>query len=373
MSLECFIMMNKENWDETQKRFITWWQGEKTDSPLMWIVAKRKEPSEAIEPEQKPETPQDFHMSLDVNIPKMRNYIRNHKYLADSFPYLELNIGPGSMAPYLGSEPVFAWDTVWYKGCVKSWDNFQIDFDENNKWFKYHLDVIRQAQMRAKSEFLVSIPDIIENLDILSALRGPQDLCYDLVDEPETVKKLVQKIDELYFKYYDAFYNIVKEPDGSSCYTAFNIWGPGKTAKVQCDFSAMMSPTQYEELIVPSIRKQCRQLENSIYHLDGPAAIKHVGALMKIKELNALQWTAGAGKPDGGCKDWYKIYEKVRAAGKSLWISLYDGEYKDWINSADEIIRNFGNRGIYFIFPEMTEDQAERLIDRAFCKWCESN
>lgn len=45
--------------------------------------------------------------------------------MAEAFPSVEINIGPGSMATYLGSEPYFAWDTVWYAPCVKEdWRRF---------------------------------------------------------------------------------------------------------------------------------------------------------------------------------------------------------------------------------------------------------
>jgi len=363
-------MFGTENWDEKKQRFVKWWNCEKTDRPLMWVVAKRVKPAEETEEEPDPKTPQEFHLGVNYRVSNMRNTIRTHKYCADSYPYVRLNLGPGTMAAYLGSEPIFSWDTIWFKKCLDSWDDARIVFDENNYWFKYHLNVHMQVRAQADDKFLLSIPDIIENVDILSTLRGAQEFCYDLIDDIDTVKRYINIIDDLYFKYYNAFYNIVKEQDGSCCYQGFNIWGPGKVAKIQCDFSAMMSPSQFRELIVPSLEKQCNNLDFSIYHLDGPDAIRHIDAVMGIKKLNALQWTPGAGKPDGGDREWYKIYEKARNSGKSLWISIYDGEYEDWLKSVDNIIHEFGNQGIYFIFPVMSEDQAERLIDRASNKWC---
>lgn len=362
-------MLNKENWQGTQQRFTKWWNCEKMDRPLIWAVARREKLLEGLEQEELPKTPKEMHLSLDVKIPQMRNICRTHRFMADSFPYIDLNLGAGSMATYLGSEPEFAWDTIWFKECVTDWKDFNIHFDENNSWFKYHFNIIKQAQACANGEFLVAIPDIIENVDILSALRGPQEFCYDLIDEPELIKSLIDKIDKIYFKYYDRFYDTVKEKDGSCSYTAFHIWGQGKTAKVQCDFSAMMSPSQFQEFVLPSLKKQCKQLDNSIYHLDGKDAIRHIDALMQIKELNALQWTPGAGNPDGGDVQWYPLYEKVRAAGKSLWINIYDGQYEDWIKHADQIIDYFGNQGIYLIFPTLSENEANRLISRAEDKW----
>ena len=89
---------------------------------------------------------------------------------------------------------------------------------------------------------------------------------------------------------------------------------------------------------MPSLRLQCQQLDFSLYHLDGPDAIRHLDALMEIEELNALQWTAGAGQPDGGNERWYAIYDKVRDAGKSLWVEIHDGDLHDWIQTADRFV-----------------------------------
>lgn len=34
--------------------------------------------------------------------------------MLEAFPYVDLNLGPGSMAAYFSAEPHFSLDTVWY-------------------------------------------------------------------------------------------------------------------------------------------------------------------------------------------------------------------------------------------------------------------
>ena len=131
----------------------------------------------------------------------------------------------------------------------------------------------------------------------------------------------------------------------------------------------MMSPDQFSVLAIPSLTNQCKRTDFSLYHLDGPDAIRHVDALMGIEELNALQWTAGAGQPDGGWEGWYEIYDKVRAAGKSLHISIYDGTSDHVFDRANEIIRRYGSDGIYFLFPEMELETAVEFTKRATARW----
>jgi 5-methyltetrahydrofolate--homocysteine methyltransferase len=306
-----------------------------------------------IVPVEKPREPRDQYLDVPSIIAGFRNYCETHYFLGDAFPAVDINLGPGSMALYLGGEPGFAWDTVWYKETCESPLEFDaLRYDENNYWWIAHQKMAEEAAAMAAGDFYVAIPDIIENLDILSALRGPQNLCYDILDEPEAVHRGVEIVDSVYFTYYDRLYNFLKDDDGSSSYTAFCILGKGRVAKVQCDYCALISPDLFREYVQPSLRKQCRNLDHSIYHLDGPDAIKHVPALMEIEELDALQWTCGAGKPDGGCEKWYSIYDQVRAAGKSLWIQLYDGDASDWAESAKRLVKRYGKTGMYFLFPE---------------------
>ena len=101
----------------------------------------------------------------------------------------------------------------------------------------------------------------------------------------------------------------------------------------------------------------------------GPDAIKHLDALMEIPELDAVQWTSGAVKPDGGWDGWYPIYDKVRKADKSLWIAIYDGGIEDWTARADRLVARYGADSLYLLFPTMSKREAERLIDHAERDW----
>ena len=192
---------------------------------------------------------------------------------------------------------------------------------------------------------------------------------YDLIDEPEEMEERIQQVTDVYFDYYDRFYDLVKDTDGSSSYTVFQIWGEGKTAKIQCDFSALMSPNQFREFIVDSLRQQARKLDHVLYHLDGPDAIKHVDALMEIEEIDALQWTSGDHGPDGTLEDWYEIYDKARRAGKSLWIKVYSGNVDDWIRNVDRLVQRYGSHSMLLYFNPMPMADAKKLMAYAEEHW----
>jgi 5-methyltetrahydrofolate--homocysteine methyltransferase len=349
--------------------FKAWWN-RKNNRPLLWVMVQKERSLEEPELILPPKNPESLYMDVERKVAEMKNILKTHIYLGESFPRISVDLGPGSMALYLGSKPIFAWDTLWYEECILDWEEFgPLWYDSDNFWFQKHLSMVRKAQELSQDMFLVDIPDIIENVDILAAMRGAQRFCYDLVDQPELMKTYINQVDELYFRYYDAFYNIVKGKNDSVSYNAFNIWGPGKTAKVQCDFSALMSPTQFRDFVLPSLCKQCEGLDNSLYHLDGPDAIKHLDALMEIDALDALQWTSGAGQPDGASELWYPVYDKVKHASKGLWIPIYDGNFEEWLLGADKLVRRYGPNGLYLLFPVMTEAQGEQLLQKAEKDW----
>jgi hypothetical protein len=86
---------------------------------------------------------------------------------------------------------------------------------------------------------------------------------------------------------------------------------------------------------------------------------------MEIGELEALQWTCGAGKPDGASPQWYGIYDKVRAAGKSLWLWIEDGSIQNWADSTQRVLDRYGPRGMYFLYPDFpSPEEAEKFMAR---------
>ena len=116
-------------------------------------------------------------------------------------------------------------------------------------------------------------------------------------------------------------------------------------------------------------REQSEKVDHVLYHLDGPAAIKHMDALMEIDGIDALQWTSGDAGPDGTLPDWDVIYDKAIAAGKSIWVKVYSGEFEDWIKNVDRIVKKYGSHSLFLLFPEMSLEQAAYLLDYADKNW----
>ena len=381
----------KLNWKETKEKFTNYWQHKNTGRPLMCVIARRPEveqfsdgtPVEGgyldqicqgkyynMPKELYWKDMEDKYQNAERIVARYRYFCDTHAFLGESFPNLNIDFGPGSTAAYLGSDIGFKEDTVWFKKCLDGWDGVpKLTFDPENKWFKKHLQLAKDCRALAKDDFYVDMPDLMENIDVLASLRGAQDTLFDLLDEPEKVGQRIQEVTDVYYDYYDRFYDVIKDKDGGNAYTVFQIWGPGRTVKLQCDFSAMMAPEDFRKYIQPSLRTQSENVDHVLYHLDGPAAIKHMDALMEIEGIDALQWTSGDAGPDGTLPDWDVIYDKAIAAGKSIWVKVYSGEFEDWIRNVDRFVKKYGSHSLFLLFPEMSMEQAVYLLDYADKNW----
>lgn len=381
----------KKDWEAAKEKWRNYWKHQNTGRPLMCVIARKAE----IEPysdgshaeggyldqicqgkyyqmpkELRWKDMEDKYQNAERIVARYRQFCSTHEFLGESFPNLNIDFGPGSLAVYLGSDIMFREDTVWFLPCLKNGEDFpQILFDQANPWFLKHLELAKKCRELAGDDFFVDMPDLMENIDTLASLRGTQQLLYDLIDDPDMIRKRIGEVDRVYYEYFDRFYNIIRDSGGGNAYTVFQIWGPGKTVKLQCDLSAMISPDTFRKLIQPSLRAQAQKADQVLYHLDGPDAIRHMDALMEIREIDALQWTSGDAGPDGTLPDWDVIYDKAILAGKSLWVKVYSGDFQDWISHVDRLVQKYGSHSLFLFFPEMSLDEGKRLLEYADKNW----
>ncbi|MDL2230509.1 hypothetical protein LJB87_01805 [Alistipes sp. OttesenSCG-928-L06] len=312
----------KTDWAESQKRYENWWQGKGLILTMWEHLTKAGAPYADVSEPPKATDLNQFWFDPEWRADYLHWQMSRNSYKADIIPVANTQLGPGSLASILGSIVEGGEDTIW----IKHRDDFgdEIAFDENHPWLNAHLDLLRAVKKRAQGHYYVGIPDIMEGLDVIANLRGTENVLMDMVLRPEVLEAQAQAVNDIYFKVYDQIYDIVNE-GGESAFCYFSIWGPGKVAKLQSDISIMFSEDDYVKFEQPYLRKQCQYLDYSLYHLDGVGAVRHLDAILDIKELNAIQWTPGVGEPQGGDPKWYDLYKRIKAGGKSVqanWVTL---------------------------------------------------
>lgn len=349
----------KQNWEETKQHYRDFWAHE--GFVLTLWGSPIDPPHEVVED---PGPPPLVEAYTDAKLRARLNHyaLAGRSYPSDTIPMADTNIGPGSLSLFLGSEPGFSPQTVWFEPAFEDVDDPEslppLKFDPENKWWKITEATCREGAALAKGKYAVGCPDLIENLDIISSLRGNQKIMFDLIERPEWVKEKISEINQVFFEAYQRVYDIIKLEDGSSCFGAFGLWGDGKTVKVQCDASAMISPDMFKEFVVPALTEQCAWLDNSLYHLDGTQCICHLDHVLEIEELDAVEWTPQAGVEQGGSPRWYDFYHRVLDAGKSLQIVGATGE--EVIPLLDEL----GPKGVYIMAGCKDAAEVEALVTK---------
>lgn len=347
----------KGDWSESRKRLAAWWKGKVLDRPAISLVAPRNRPIEDIPALEAPTDLYSRWILAEYRLNVAEREMASMHYLGEAFPYFDTHIGPGSLALFLGSEPIFADTTVWYQPCISDEDlSKPLEFDVENKWWRFQVKLVEEGVKHSRGRYLVSMPDLIEGLDILSSLRGKKQLLLDLRRRPDFVHEKLSEINEFYFQYFNEIHRIVSDDVGGNCFSAFRIWGPGRTAKLQCDFSAMISPAMFKEFAALYLAEQCQKLDYTVYHLDGTECVRHLDVLLSIPELRAIQWTPQSGRPGTGSSTWFEIYKRILSANKSLL--LLDVEAHD----VKPLLQNIGTKGVLISTTTRTIDEAQNLL-----------
>jgi 5-methyltetrahydrofolate--homocysteine methyltransferase len=326
----------REDMDQVRERLERWWNGEDLGRPVMSVVAEKVPPDPKAPPAKHP--PECIYgaastANFDYRLRVAQNACVGKWYLGESVPTASLYFGTNALATYLGCRGEERPDTFWVEPNIIDPDQARFEVDPNGFYWQFTVRLARELRRLARGKYLMDFPDIIEGLDTLAAMRGTDKLLEDLMDRPQWVQSCLRRITDRYFYCYDVLYDLLRDETGGS----FNwIWGPGRMVKLQCDFSAMISPEMFGEFAVPVITEMSERLSTCFYHWDG--APQHHDKLLAIPRLGALQWTPPAGTAAPADPRWWPLYHKTIDAGKKVMISA---------SSTDELLalkREFGRK-----------------------------
>jgi 5-methyltetrahydrofolate--homocysteine methyltransferase len=351
----------KEDWDSAKTMLDGWWKQTVQGRWALGVWAPR---DSALPVPEAPPAPNDHRTRwLDIE----GNFARREKWFSETwfggcvYPEDTACLGPGSLNVFLGTPTDFMLETVWYHPKHSDPEKVAaLKLDKTEFFWKWTVEALQYQKKHGQGRFITSFPDLIEGLDTLAELFGTQNMLTHLFDYPEDIHRLLKQLDKIYFEAYDPLFDLLKLDDGSSSYMCFNAWGPGRISKLQCDFSAMISPDMFAEFVTPHLRKQAKRLDLAVYHLDGPDAIRHLPEVLSIKDIQAVQWSSGAGQPHPADKKWWKtVWEHVYASGKSAMLHHVP------FDEIEPFIKEFGQAGTMITTSCQTESAAKRLLDES--------
>jgi len=154
-------------------------------------------------------------------------------------------------------------------------------------------------------------------LDILAALRTTNQLVMDCIDSPELVLAASAALERIFWRVWEEMRSQLDAHNGGLYSSWVGVLSERPYVVSQSDFSVLLSPSLFEELALPAIRREAQRCGRAIYHLDGPEEIKYLDQLLAIPEIRAIQWPPYPGYP-ALCGEWDEMFRKVIDSGRRL-------------------------------------------------------
>ncbi len=349
-------MLYCENFDAITKKHAEFWARENHDRPLLSITA----PKDGAKP-----LPVSNHASLkerwcDVEymLKCAEHRMQNVFFAGDALPQHWANLGPDIFAALYGTELEFGEDTSWAEPFMTDDDveNFTgISLKKDGEYYKKIGEMTSALTEFARDKFIVGVTDLHPGVDALVAMRGPQELCIDTLDNPEFFCKGAFALLDGFKEVFNDHYALTSKYQGGTT-NWMGIWHPGRWYVTSCDFSCMISEQMFEDFVIPELIEEIKFLDASVYHLDGPDALKHLDRLLQIEELKGIQWVYGAGQPTA--VHWIDVIKKIQNSGKSVQINAEPHELKT-------LLENVSPEGIMYCITAENEEQAKELVKMA--------
>ncbi len=344
-------MRYKGDWEQARARIEAWWQGAVLDRALIQVTAPR--PGEWKVPQPRDLVQQ--WLDPDYVVAAAAERLRLTYYGGEALPIFYPNLGPEVFAAYLGCELEFGETTSWSVPLIHDWSDLaRVRFEPGNRWWRLTLRLLEEAGQALAGSAFLGLTDLHSGGDLVAALRDPQVLAADLLDHPAQVKAALELVGKFYRPVYEGQLEVIRRYSPGTT-TWLGVWSPGKYYPTSCDFICMVSPAMFE-FFLPGLLDEINYLDHSLFHLDGPGALRHLDALLAIDRLGGIQWVPGANS--GPMLQWVPVLRRIQAAGKLLHLSVGPEE-------VGPILRELAPEGLCLATSVGTIEEAEGLLHLA--------
>ncbi|MFC1805785.1 hypothetical protein ACFL09_02265 [Planctomycetota bacterium] len=346
----------KPNLDEALERWRAFWNQEIVGRPCVAVTA----PKEGVEQVGGPTG--QIHPDTDFakHVEQAEAAMAGVHYGGEAMPRFQPSFGPDMAGAFVGARLDWSDDsagTSWSVPFVESWDD-ALPLELCDPTWERFVELCRVAGERGEGKFLVGMLDFHSNFDWLAAIRSPDRLCMDILDQPELIRRAMRNARELYPLVYDALYEA-----GNMAGRGSGGWLPyfaeGRFATTQCDFACLLSPAQLNEFALPALEEECSFLDRSVYHYDGATCLQHFDAITGIDALDGIQWTPTAGGPP--MMDWLGLLQRFQATGKNVFVSCSAEELKVYHRELEPNL-------VFYSVGVGSEKEADELL-----QWLERN
>ncbi|NLO37203.1 MAG: trimethylamine corrinoid protein 2 [Clostridiaceae bacterium] len=349
-------MRYKENWPSVQARYREYWARENHDRPLLAITAPKDGPQAGKPAAISHATLKERWFDTDDLLEQVNSRFQNTYLGAEALPVYSPNLGPDVFAAFYGVELAYGEDTSWSRYREIDFDVYaDLVLDTDNAYYRKIAEMTRAAAQDGRDKYLVGVTDIHPGADALVSLRGPEQLCLDTIERPEAVKRAVMGLFEGFKTVFDNLARITTRYQAGTT-NWMGVWHPARWYVTSCDFAALISNAMFNELVLEELLAELDFLDASIFHLDGPDALRHLDTLLSIDNLKGIQWVYGAGKPTAA--HWIGVLQRIQKAGKMIHVHIVPEDL-------DCLLENLAPEGVLYALQAASQEEADALIRKA--------
>lgn len=348
------------------QRNEAFWRHELDDGPLLWVAVPGARPG--LPAPSLPTDERNLWTDVDYVLHSTESLLSSTHYAGDALPVFCPWLGPDQFAAWLGADLDLKPrdNTSWAHPFVEDWDQYpEWRIDPANRWWRIYLEMLRRAVEYGRDKWITGYPDLHTGIDALSALRGPENLCIDLMACPDKVKAAMRQMTRLWKEIVDLVGDVVL-PGGQGTSNWTMGWSESRFVCVgQNDFSCMISPAMFVEFCLEDTVECAAHVDRTIYHLDGPGALRHLPMLLDIEKIDCVQWIQGAGNPPPS--QWLDVLRSIQRAGKTVQLFYGPGHGDDCDHLREiEVLCSELNASRLFIWMILDSvEQAQAVVQRA--------
>ena len=358
--------MNINNWEQIKQRYEAFWDSKIVDRPLIRVSAPAESGKTAPQsyhprPTGSEEEIYEWYTNPETVLSNLECQITSTYYAGDAFPIIfpMATSLTAIQAAYMGGDYHISPDngSGWSSNSITNWNNTsQFDYAPNNKWWVATRILLDEAGKKFAGKALIGIPDIQGGGQILDSLRGTENLLMDFFDMSDEIKKMMPVIDCAWERYWTECNDIIlKYQEGYLDW--MTLWSSKPMATVECDVSVMISPDQFNEFFLPSLKRQIDLVDRSIYHLDGEGQICHLDTLLSIEKLSGIQWVPEPRNCD--IRKFMPMLKRIRDAGKLVVLT----GCLDSSETVKMVLDGLGAEGVFISFSCESPEEADALVE----------
>jgi len=307
--------------EERMARQDAFWQREIIDRPVAHIAIPREKPLHPWPAPKGHHSLRDRWLDAEYSAECALAQVMNTEWLGDTVPNAWPNLGPEVFSAFFGCELEYTEDTSWAAPNLANWEEAdKLRFSEDNFYWKKAVELAEAYLEIGRGRFYTAMTDLHVGGDAIAAFRDPQQLCLDLIESPDQVKRVLRYVTDVYLQVYHRFYDMLVKAQGAVGCNAFDIISTRKWGMGCNDFSYLISERMFNDIFLPEIVRECEHLEACCYHLDGTPALRHLDSLLAEPGITAIQWVPSVG--DDPLTEWMHVYQRCQRAGKGLQIHV---------------------------------------------------